>query len=126
SDINIIHSNIENCSICENSLLTEVKIERILIDECSECRYDSRPFGMCRTNEESCYCDKYRKKRKIMYKICKYCQNNKNKKFYLFVPYKEKGFAKKHGAKWDNNKKQWFIQGNNKILMNMYKTLNKN
>jgi hypothetical protein len=30
---------------------------------------------------------------------------------YLFVPFEEKELAKSHGAKWDKERKKWFVEG---------------
>jgi ribonuclease HI len=40
-------------------------------------------------------------------------------KLYLNIPYSEKDEAKKLGAKWDSNKKKWFIDNKNKHRIQM-------
>ncbi len=49
------------------------------------------------------------------------------KKIYLYVPYKYKDNAKKKGAKWDNERKQWYsIQSlcNHQYLVDLYHECN--
>ena len=48
-------------------------------------------------------------------------------KIYLDIPYKEKDEEKKKGAKWDNNKKKWYIYYTNDRLhyfINKYEITN--
>lgn len=42
-------------------------------------------------------------------------------KTYLAVPYKEKDEAKKLGAKWDNDLKQWYAPNSESVLINKWK-----
>lgn len=48
-------------------------------------------------------------------------------KTYLDVPYAEKDFAKRYGAKWDSAAKKWYVSGSEPIpymlrrFMNGYK-----
>ena len=40
--------------------------------------------------------------------------------YYLFVPYEEKDEAKRLGARWDKYRKQWYVQGDNKICIDKW------
>ena len=47
-------------------------------------------------------------------------KTNDIEKIYLYVPYYNKDYVKKLGAKWDAEKKQWYIQNENKELIEKY------
>ena len=46
-------------------------------------------------------------------------QRSSSSKIYLNVPFSEKEEAKKLGAKWDGNRKKWFIENKNKHRIQM-------
>jgi len=71
----INNEDIINCPICNTKLRIKYKLENT-VDECYECRYDDRPFGMCRKNRGECTCKWYQIENK--YIICNKCCKCKN------------------------------------------------
>jgi hypothetical protein len=64
--------DIEDCPICKIKLIKYK--QKKLIDECYECRYDDRPFAMCRTNRGECICSY--EETGIMIIKCLNCEKN--------------------------------------------------
>jgi hypothetical protein len=67
-------------------------------------------------------CDKYEKNtKKNLNELCFDCWEQ-NKKIYLNVPYNDKDVAKSYGAKWNPEKKSWYVFSQNENRNYLIKT----
>jgi hypothetical protein len=91
--------------ISENCYITDGKIILTLGNCCIKKFLPKDKSG--RTCEK---CGKSHKNRKV--NLCNNCKNGYGK-IYINVCYAEKDDAKTKGARWDSEKKQWYIYENN-------------
>jgi len=49
------------------------------------------------------------------------CNDCREKKHYVLVPYEDKGWAKEHGAKWDPTLRSWYCSYDNVEVLSKYK-----